>query len=96
MYRHLWSQYELPLNRPNLNETAEDDDFTAMTHKKKESKTKIRPMNTEATINTALPSSPTYGKMFPATHDQFITASQQIPPIIIHHYFEGDMKRISC
>jgi hypothetical protein len=38
---------------PNLDEMAEDNDFTVITTKKKESDTKIKPNITETVINTA-------------------------------------------
>jgi hypothetical protein len=44
---------------PNLYKIAVDNDFTVITTKKKQSKTKIKPTISETATNTALPSSPT-------------------------------------
>jgi hypothetical protein len=43
---------------PNLDEIAEDNDFTVIIIKKKQNKTKIKSTLTETAINTALPFSP--------------------------------------
>jgi hypothetical protein len=41
----------------NLNEIAEDNDFTVITTKKKRRKTKMKPTTTDIIMNTASPSS---------------------------------------
>jgi hypothetical protein len=73
----------------DLEEIAEDSDFTVSTTKGNQSKTEIKPNITETAINTALPFSPT-----PESHvsgssghnkNQFITAPRQkITPVFIH------------
>jgi hypothetical protein len=87
---------------PNFNEIAEDDDFTVITSKKKQPKSKsnLKPTITDAAINTALPSSPA-----PESRDSgksehnmnhFLTAPREkIPPIVIHHHFEGDITSLN-
>jgi hypothetical protein len=85
---------------PNPDDIAEDNDFAVITVKKRQSKTKIKPTISEAAINTALPSSPT-----PESHasgcserkkNQCLTPlRQKIPPVVIHHHFQGDMTRLN-
>jgi hypothetical protein len=83
---------------PNYNETAEDNDFTVITSRKKQSKTKLMTTITDTAINTALPSSPTpescNSGMPEHRKNQFLTTPRQkIPPVVIHHHFEGDMTK---
>jgi hypothetical protein len=86
--------------RPDLDEIAEDNDFAVITTKKKQSKTKIKLTIIEAAINTALPSAPSPESHVPGSSDhkknQFLTAPRQkIPPVVIHHHFQGDMTKIN-
>jgi hypothetical protein len=85
---------------PNLDEIAEDNDFTVITTKKGQSKTKVKPTASETAISTALPfsSSPESHVSGSSVHNtnQFLTALRQIiPPVVIHHHFQGDMTRLN-
>jgi hypothetical protein len=85
---------------PNPDENAEDNDFTVIVAKMRQGKTKVKPTVSETAINTALPSSPT-----PESHvsgstehkkNHFLTTPRQkIPPVVIHHHFQGDMTRLN-
>jgi hypothetical protein len=88
-----------PAEQPSLNVIEEDDDFTVITHKQKCRKPNGAVTNSEAAINTALPSTP-----IPETQvsgnsphkNQFLTAPREkSPPMVIHHHFEGDMTRLN-
>jgi hypothetical protein len=84
----------------NLDEIAEDNDFTVITAKKRQGKAKVKPTVSETAINTALPSSPT-----PESHisgstehkkNQFITTPRQkIPPVVFHLHFQGVITRLN-
>jgi hypothetical protein len=94
------SSSEAPADPPNVDEIAEDDDFTVIKAKKKPSKPKATPTVTETAMNTALPSSPTLENQESGSSlhnkNQFLTAPRQkIPPVIIHHHFQGDMTRLN-
>jgi hypothetical protein len=84
----------------NLYEIVEDSDFTAITTRKEQCKTKIKPTITDTAINTALASSPALESHIPGSSEhnknQFATASRQkIPPVVIDHHFQGDMTRLN-
>jgi hypothetical protein len=75
-----------------MDEIAEADDFTVVTTKKKPRKSKATPVVTETVLNTPLPPSPN-PETGSSEHNTtpFLTASRQkIPPVVIHHHFQGD------
>ena len=84
---------------PNPDEIAEDNDFTVITPKKRKNKAKVNPPITEAAINTALPSSPAPESRVAGSSEKrtnFLTAPREkIPPVVIHHHFQGDMTRLN-
>jgi hypothetical protein len=85
---------------PNLDEIAVDNGFTVIDAKKRQIIPKIKPTISETALNTALPPSPT-----PESHasgsseqkqNQFLTTPRKkIPPVVIHHHFQGDMTRLN-
>jgi hypothetical protein len=64
--------------------------------KRKKNLIQSKPIITDAAINTALPSSPALesrdsGKSEHNTNHFLTAPTEKIPPIVIHHHFEGDM-----
>jgi hypothetical protein len=85
---------------PNLDEIAEDNDFTVITTKQKQSEAKIKPTITETAINTALLSSPTPESHVPGSSEhkkyQFLTACRhKMQRVVIYHHLQGDMTRLN-
>ncbi|PNF15237.1 hypothetical protein B7P43_G13027 [Cryptotermes secundus] len=85
--------------RPNPGEIAENNDFTVITPKKRQNKTKVMPTTTETAINTALPSSLTPESRVSGSSERknkFLTAPREkIPQLLIHDHFQGDVTRLN-
>jgi hypothetical protein len=77
----------------------EDDNFTVITPKQKRRKPKATATISEAAINTALPSTPTTETQVSGKSphkNQFLSARREkIPPVVIHHHFQGDMTKLN-
>jgi hypothetical protein len=62
---------------------------------KRQNKTKIKPTISVTAINIALPSSPTPESSEQKKNQFLTTPRQKIPPVVIHHHFQGDMIRLN-
>jgi hypothetical protein len=100
---NLHQPQDLLLTPPNPDEITVDDDFTVIKHKKT-SKAPTKPQRTPtisaAALNTSLPSSLTpenkkSGNTQPSKEQFLTTPRQKIPPVVIHHHFQGDMTRLN-
>ncbi|KDR16517.1 hypothetical protein L798_09952 [Zootermopsis nevadensis] len=84
----------------NPDEIVEGDDFIVITSKKKLERATPKPAITEEAIHAELPSSPTpetrdSGKTG-HTNNQYLNVPRaKIPPVVIHHHYEGDMTRLN-
>jgi hypothetical protein len=81
----------------NIDEIAEADDFTVVTTKKKLRKSKATPAVTETAMNTHFPPSPSpeTGSSEHNTNPFLTAPRQKIPPVVIHHHFQGNMTRLN-
>jgi hypothetical protein len=88
-----------PSTPPNSDEIVEDNEFTVVTPRNKRLQSKTPPVS-ETAIITALPTSPTPDPQaagdLPLNKNQFLnTPRQKIPPVVIHHHFQGDMTQLN-
>jgi hypothetical protein len=84
----------------DLDEIAEDSDFTVSTTKGNQSKIEIKPNITETAINTGLPFPPTHESHVSDSsghnRNQFVTEPRhKIPHAFIHYHFQGDMTNVN-